>query len=311
MLRLMLTAHPDLCVPPESMFFVQLADRYEAGLSSDEDVRSFLDTLYENQKFSEWGVDRPALRTRLTEAVYCSYAEAVSTVYETYQETQDPTAIRWGDKNPDYVYQIPAIFTHFPEARVIHLVRDVRAVYNSYRSKAVLENWSQLDPNRLIQSVTQQWRQCGRVRRTYGEDPRVTHVFYEDLVAQPRPALQALCRDVGLSFSEDMIRFYRKNEDEHLVPSHRREWHKKTFQPVDEGRATAWKRELSRSEIEALEVLNQADMHDFGYQTVTTAPRPRGQFLIFRKRVSAAVYRSARRASSLLRRIKSSISAAS
>jgi hypothetical protein len=300
MLRLTLTAHPAVCVPPESMFFAHMADAFADGLSGPDRVSAFVDRLFENEKFSEWGVGRAALRDRLREIAPCAYERAVAEIYRTYCRQADPDVERWGDKNPDYIYHLPLIFEHFPEAHVLHLVRDVRAVYNSYKSKEVIENWDYLNPNRLLQTVTDQWRQCSRIHQQYADHPRVTHVFYEDLVTEPEASLQSLCDAVGLSYSRDMLGFHDKNRSEQLVPSHRREWHEKTFQPVDPSRAVAWKDSLSTSEVEALELLNREPLTRFGYTLTSDPPRLRGKWLLLTRHVS---HRLSRYASSLTRRL--------
>lgn len=286
MLRLMFAAHPDVCVPPESMFFVQMEDAFGKGLPDTSKVDTFVAHLYENEKFCEWGVDRSTLRGRLSTLVPCTYAEAVSAVYRTYCEDVDSEAIRWGDKNPEYVRELPRIFEHYPDAHVIHLVRDVRAVYNSHKSKKVIENWDYLNPDRLLHTVSHEWQRCGKVYQEYAHDDRVNTIFYEDLVTDLESVLRTLCEAIDLSFEPEMLDFYEKNREEQLVPSHRREWHEKTFQPVDPQRAVAWKDKLSDAEVQALEIINQDPLSRFDYSFLSASPRLLGRLLLFTNYVS-------------------------
>jgi len=286
MLRLMLTAHPDVCIPPESMFFTEMADAFGEGLSQTSQIEELINRLYKNAKFREWGVDRSVLYERLVEKVSCSYGQAVSEIYQTYRHLFDSEAERWGDKNPYHIHRLPVIFRHFPNSNVVHIIRDVRGVFNSHKSRSVLKNWSHLDSNQLLKSVSDKWNECIRIHQRYLDDDRVTHLFYEDLVEDPQDVLRKICEAVDLPYSQEMLHFHEKNREEQLVPSHRREWHEKTFQPIEPDRATAWKDSLSSSEIEALEILSGDTLTHFGYDLKTTSPRLRGYLFLFSNSVS-------------------------
>jgi len=48
-------------------------------------------------------------------------------------QAQQKHADRWGEKTPRHIYCLPEIFSAFPQAQVICMVRDPRAVISSYR----------------------------------------------------------------------------------------------------------------------------------------------------------------------------------
>lgn len=85
------------------------------------------------------------------------------------------------------------------DIRVIHLVRDGRAVVNSYGRKyesffRALVRWAV--PSMRVE----------RVRRLFTDDEWMT-IKYEDLCAHPGDILRAVCRFVGLQFQSDMLEY--------------------------------------------------------------------------------------------------------
>ena len=60
MLRVALTSHPGICIPPENAFYKLLAGRWQnaSGLGNEPDVDEFLNNLFEVRRFDAWELDR-------------------------------------------------------------------------------------------------------------------------------------------------------------------------------------------------------------------------------------------------------------
>jgi hypothetical protein len=93
------------------------------------------------------------------------------------------------------------------DARIIHLVRDGRAVIWSWRRKANTDlqgNVYELDAARVARMTTNSWLQSnlytGFARRV-ARGPSIL-LRYEDLVADPRGALERVGRLAGIDYSE-------------------------------------------------------------------------------------------------------------
>ncbi len=85
MLRLMLTCHRNIMIPPEAGFAVWLYQRYNGWLkNSRHQLDAFVDDLLETRKIETWEIDGPELKRYLHEADPSSYPEAVSLVYQWY-----------------------------------------------------------------------------------------------------------------------------------------------------------------------------------------------------------------------------------
>jgi hypothetical protein len=282
LLRLMLTAHPDFCVPPESLFFVSLEPKYGNLPDLSENLDAFLDDLYGNERFRDWKVDRKLLAENLSSVSPLTYAKAVAIVYQTYRQQVDPTASFWGDKNPVHIYHIDRIRKHFPKARLLLISRDIRSIYASLlrNEKKFPGKWESSCIANVV-SVTKQFNHAVSVIERYRDDERFYATFYRNLVNSPEAELRGICSWLGVDFSESMLRFHEKNQKEQLVPTRELGWHARTLKPVASDRLELWKKEVSPTELAALEVLNAENMQKLGYQRTTASSSARVSIKIF------------------------------
>ncbi|NEO19903.1 MULTISPECIES: sulfotransferase [unclassified Moorena] len=269
LLRLMLTAHPDFCIPPESLFFVNLEPKYGSSQDLSHQIDNFLTDIYADRRFREWNIDRQQLRENLTAQKPLNYSTAVATVYQTYLQQFDGQAGCWGDKNPENIYHIQTILKYFHNSKLILIIRDLRAIYASLKRKELkfAKTWKESCIANVV-ATTQQWQHLFQVIKHYQNDQRLYILFYEDLVINPEEELQGICDWLGVSFSESMLEFNQKNAQKNLVATGELGWHVKTFQPVSSDRIQAWKQELRDSELSVLEILNYKTMLNLGYECI-------------------------------------------
>lgn len=116
---------------------------------------------------------------------------------------------RWAEKTPRNISRVGEIFRCFPEARFVHVLRDGRDVACSLRThprhKVVdgklvpTGNW------RPIAGCARRWVRDIEGSRRWWDDPRFHTVRYEDLVLDPRPALERVMAFVGEEWDEAML----------------------------------------------------------------------------------------------------------
>ena len=271
LLRLMLTAHPDICIPPESLFFVALESKYGAAPDLLPQIEDFLNDLYNNNfhRFWEWNVDPKLLLNNWKNYHQLSYTQAVETVYQTYCQQFDPAASIWGDKNPFHIYQLGKIRRYFPGVKVILIVRDFRACYSSVKKLVAKEQergevWQGI---KTIGGLTHQWNQVVKIIEKYHQKWEQFYlVSYEDLVREPSAQLAKICKWVGVDFQESMLEFYQRNAELGLVPVNQMVWHPNTLEPIGSDRINAWQDELSVTELETIELMNWKNLEKLGYK---------------------------------------------
>ncbi len=268
LLRLLLTTHSDICIPPESLFFVALEPKYG---NINVQVEEFLNDLYSESfpKFCEWKVDRKLLSNNLESYQQLNYALAVETVYQTYRQQFNPTASTWGDKNPCHIHYLEKIWRYLPASKVILIVRDFRACYSSMKNIVAKEQggrqvWT---GPRTLEGMTRQWNQViNLVDRYHQKNQQFYLVYYEDLVREPVVQLTKICEWLGLEFQESMLDFYQKNTELGLVLPSQVTLNPNTFKPINSERINIWQDELSLSEVKAIESINGEILEKLGYK---------------------------------------------
>jgi len=130
----------------------------------------------------------------------------VAGVFEGLVRTQlgaGPDAL-WGDKTPSYTRHIAKIAGCFPEARFIHIVRDVRDYCLS-----VNKAWG-----KNLFRAAQRWNDDVRRARSDGAalGARYLEIRYEDLIADPPAVMERVCLFAGIEFDPAMLSLSKPSE---------------------------------------------------------------------------------------------------
>ena len=110
----------------------------------------------------------------------------------------------WGDKSPSYIRHIELLREHFPDARIIHIVRDVRDYCVS-----IHKAW-----NKDVRRAAYLWgRDVGIAHQQCRADPeRCLELRYEDLLRSPEAQMRRLCEFLSIDFAPAMTRLNRPVE---------------------------------------------------------------------------------------------------
>jgi len=103
----------------------------------------------------------------------------------------------WGDKSPSYISHMRLLKIRFPEARFIHIVRDVRDHVISMQKA-----WSK-HPIR----ATQRWVDgvSAALRDAEAIPGAVLRIRYEDLLSTPEPVIRLCCEHLAIPFDPIML----------------------------------------------------------------------------------------------------------
>ncbi|MBA2337928.1 MAG: sulfotransferase [Acidimicrobiia bacterium] len=266
LLRSMLNAHPELSIPRESHFLVDLASTDGRLVANDDlDVPALVDRLGSNPWFQAWDLDLAEVEAQLGKTAPADLASAVRVVYSTYAHAHGKT--RYGDKTPSYVMHMPTILGLLPEARFVHLIRDGRDVALSFLDAS-------FGPD-TVEEAALHWKQRVRRGRSAGRQlgpGRYLEVFYEDLVTRPEDALGAICAFLDLPYHPQMLR-YRELLDDFIptvdaLPSHHENLAKAP-------RVTrSWQQEMSGHQVARFELLGGGELRRANYQLSGVRPTP-------------------------------------
>jgi len=192
LLRLVLNAHPEVAVPPESRFITELWSG-----SRESHAEPLLAAIAAHTMFTAWDVPIEAVREELGGRSTAPYADVITAPHRAYARLNGKT--RWGDKTPRYVEHIAFLSDLLPDARFIHLIRDGRNVALSYADvpfgpKTVAEA-ARLWADRVSAGIAG--------GRPLGD--RYLEVRYERLVEDAKAQTKSICSFLSLEFDPGML----------------------------------------------------------------------------------------------------------
>ena len=193
LLRDLVRAHPAIEIPSESHFIPAFFHGYRDPLS-ERTARTLARRILALRRVRRWRLDLAP-----SDFASCrTYAELVGRMYAAYAARS--AKVRWGDKTPQYVLEIPVLRAMFPDCRILHIYRDGRDVWRSWRATSFGPANAYVAAKAWARFVAA-GRAAGRCldRNTYME------VRYEDLLAEPERMMRAVCDFLGESFDTAML----------------------------------------------------------------------------------------------------------
>jgi hypothetical protein len=268
LLRLMLDAHPALAIPPETHFIPKVVKACEQPGDPHERVFELLTT---HRRWPDFRLDASELRRRLDRIDPLSAGDALRAFYGFYAEQQGKP--RWGDKSPSYVRRMRRVASALPEAHFVHLVRDGRDV-------ALSQVEVDFGPDEMTGAAEDWVNGIGKARRQARRLRHYMELRYEDLVADPEPALRRVCEFVALPWDQAMLDYHRGAADRMAevtrdfergggpaIPAAvRAERHTRVAEPPLRARAGRWRTDMSAADREAFEAIAGELLADLGYE---------------------------------------------
>jgi hypothetical protein len=264
LLQVMLHSHPRVAIPPETRFLLPAyRERLRFGdLCKEANRRALGDFIVRTKghRFADLRLDRDATVREIVEGKP-TLGSAVGIVLRAYAQRFGRP--RWGDKRPAYYNYIDVVMRLFPDAKIVHVVRDPRDCVASLKRMP----WWRTDSYHSVAAWAQSIDNTDRAMRAW--PGTVTRVHYERLVADPEPELKRLCAELGEDYDPAM------GEPERLadvaVPG-RKHWHSNTRVGPTTKRVGRWKDDLEPWEASLCESVLRERMARFGYEPGGAAP---------------------------------------
>ncbi len=121
------------------------------------------------------------------------------------------------EQTPRNIFYAEALLREFPDAHVVHMLRDPRAVMASQKNRwqrrklatdksafprrQSLRVWVNYHPY----TVAKLWSKATREAFRLQDNPRFTLIRFEDLLQQPEPTVRQLCERIGVAFDPAML----------------------------------------------------------------------------------------------------------
>jgi hypothetical protein len=249
LLRDLLRAHPRITFPLESRVIPELYRSHGEPRDRAHARRIAADLL------GTWDITTWRLGLKPTDLDHQrSFAELTAQLYATWAQREDKP--RWGDKTPLYVLELETLLALFPDAKVINIVRDGRAVALSL----MRQPWGPTNPY----TAALMWRRtvaAGRQAAARLGSSVFLSVRYERLLADPEGELRRICEFLREPFDPAMLtpsRLPTPSGRPNPWPAHREA-------AIDSANAGRWRAEMSSAERCVFESVAGEELRVAGY----------------------------------------------
>jgi hypothetical protein len=204
LLRGLLEQHPRVRVPTIETEFFPFLVRWVQQRGAPEQPQAFqaLFEALQSAPYFHWrsAEARPFSWREWRE--YCGGRYDAAGLFEGFVRYETGaaahTGLIWGDKSPAYMRHLGALLEHFPRARVVHIMRDVRDYCVSMRN-----GWHK-DIRRAAFLWGRDVAQAHRICQAHAD--RCIEVKYEDLLQATPAQMRRLSEFLQIDFSDAMTR---------------------------------------------------------------------------------------------------------
>ncbi|NDD29262.1 MAG: sulfotransferase [Proteobacteria bacterium] len=174
---------------------------------------------------------------------------------------------RWGCKSTFMINEVERVLRTFPDARIIHLVRDPRDVAVSARSSV----FNHFHPWNVAHLWKHEQQKAIRLHETLGPET-IMRLRYEDLLADPEAQVRAVCNFLNEAYEPTMLRFFDTPEAKKSA-SLSADW-RNTGSDIKRDNTRKFVTSLTPHEIAIIEGVAELQMAWFDYEP-TASPQAR------------------------------------
>lgn len=163
---------------------------YRIDLTTSEDIITFVDFLYNKTRFGELKLNKAKFESTLLGLHDYSKNHVLSAVIEMYFENKSENAVCWIIKGSGLYVHIPTLRRYYPAAKIIHIIRDGRAVFYSKMNTESIgyANGQYFSKGPMDTNVVHAARIWNR-KLAIGEKISAYKVFFEELVIDTESVL--------------------------------------------------------------------------------------------------------------------------
>lgn len=248
LLRSLFDAHPNVQIPWECQFMLNLYPRYGSIRNWTGDmIDRFYSDLLTQWQFNAWNIDHDRLKANLRKCIGPnSYTFVCRLVYMNFISFYPKETIRIiGDKNHGYTLYADRLKKLFPDSKFIYILRDYRDNYHSVRNVDF-----ELP---VVSLVVYKWkffyRKALQAARKHPDS--FYFIRYEDLVTDPAQHLQNLCTFLEIPYDPEVLDFWQKKDEAMkkypagILQKH----HRSLFNPVNTSRIGLWEKSMPPRQV--------------------------------------------------------------
>jgi Sulfotransferase family len=261
-----LRSHPDLAIAPATHFIPAIARDCQRSAHPAE---RFVEHLTQHTRWPDFQIETEVLRGAIASLRPFSVSAGLRAFYQLCAERAGKP--HCGDGTITYGHAAEQIQLLLPEARFIHLVRDIRDVARSNRTGRARQ--------RSLARVAQHW--AAQMRATRRQAPELQHyleVRYAALVEAPEATLRRICAFLDLAWDPALLQHYERStaQPSDLPPAPDQASIHRPSHPHHPRRSIRRRRVLSPGDRAIIEATTGETLGELGYPlTLHRAAPPR------------------------------------
>lgn len=271
LLRRILDEHSCISIPPESNFLVGLYPEYTENRLSDEKKAQLLVDLFQFSKFEDLKLDRHSLENRIFDKSISNFSDIYTEIQRQYAGKMDKDIQRskffFGEKNRFWRDKAKWISKCFPDAIILHIVRDPRDIVVSY-FQLNLQNSDNPHHPKLESdplAIVKEWVLNNDRIREMGKNHPYWMVKYEELILHTISSMDNILDFFGLDHEDSIFEYYKKEIFGVTEPVSHKSWKAKLTEAPDKTNIGKFENFLSAMEIDRIYAAFKTEMADYGY----------------------------------------------
>ena len=261
MLRLILCSHKNIALPPQTKYIKKLYKRriLFGDLSKEKNRKKLQEWFYNNHnkrtKLIDLEIDRDIIQDELRSAGN-TLGAYLSVILKLYSEKNGK--VRWGDKHPYYIKYLSQLYQLFPDAQVIHIIRDGRDAVASLKKMPWWKNnsvYAMLNWQEAIQNGKK------ALQKYYPN--QFMEIRYEDIIDNPQESIHQVCDFLREDFSDDLLKFHKIADKS--IPSYKMDWHSGAKKEINAMSIGRWSKDLEDWEVSLISKKMKKELSQYKY----------------------------------------------
>jgi hypothetical protein len=253
LLRMLLNAHSQIAIPEEARFLMPLLvqEKLTDGFRG-ADFENLVSYMRASDEFHLWNYDNGTFLAELEQMNEVGLVDFVDRLYSSYARSEGKRY--WADKSL-FFRRIDILARMFPQGSFIHIVRDGRDVFDSWRKMDATKDGAP--------AAALDWRLKLRfIERAFARLPadRTLTIRFEDLLVNAEAVARSTCDFLGVDYEEGMLDFHQKSR--RYVGDHHSQL---IFKPIESGNQSKWRKNLSHTEKVAFDLVAGRQLDRYGY----------------------------------------------
>ncbi len=219
-LQYTLSGHPQIHITSETHYFsklihngfIKVAEKI-GDLQDDQCLKLLVDSMFDKKIFGTFWKEQQLDRERLQQR-FLKSDRSFRSLFEILLDEDRTLAgkVVAGEKTPGHVFHVDTLLEWFPDARIIQIIRDPRAVLSSEIHKDAKPDYPIAKGNflynaGLLVTTSLGWYLAVRKDRAYQNryPNRYYSITYEDLLLKRQATIDQLCDFLQVDFHGDML----------------------------------------------------------------------------------------------------------